>query len=52
MREIRTWVAGGLLACLSVGAATAQVDLQRVDLIKGVDRNDGVIPPLGQGELP
>jgi hypothetical protein len=42
----------GLLVLLAVGTATAQVDLQRVELVKGVDRNDGVIPPLGQGELP
>ena len=42
----------GLLALLTVGTATAQVDLERVELIKGVDRDDGTIPPLGEGELP
>lgn len=52
MRGLRTWVIGGLLACLAVGTATAQVDVEGVKLVKGVDRDDGTIPPLGAGELP
>jgi hypothetical protein len=49
VREIRLWAIGGLLALLPGGAASGGIVPDLVDfveILKGVDRNDGVVMPI------